>query len=183
MAYRIAFGGIHTESCTFNPVPTTADDFRVLRGDALRRDARYSFLNAYADAGAEFLPLLHAAAIPGGPVAREVYEAFKTEFLARLSALGPVDGLYLDMHGAMNVSGMDDAEGDWIAAARGVAELARSFNELLPIIPLWERYGNNPMNREFLDAPPEGDPIYANASADPFITYLILTGGVGPAAE
>lgn len=118
MVYRIAFGGIHTESSTFNPVPTTAEAFRVLRGDALRRDARYSFLDTYSGNGAEFLPLLHAAAIPGGPVARETYEAFKAEFLKRLSALGSVDGLYLDMHGAMNVSGMDDAEGDWITAAR-----------------------------------------------------------------
>ena len=32
----------------------------------------------------------------------------------------PIDGLYLAMHGAMNVEGMDDAEGDWISAARGV---------------------------------------------------------------
>ena len=32
----------------------------------------------------------------------------------------PIDGLYLAMHGAMNVEGMDDAEGDWISAARAV---------------------------------------------------------------
>ncbi len=115
MGYRIAFGGVHTESSTFNPVPTTLADFRVLRGDALRQDVRYSFLDAY---DATFLPLLHAAALPGGPVAREAYDALKDEFLARLSALGPLDGLYLDMHGAMNVSGMDDAEGDLITAAR-----------------------------------------------------------------
>ena len=115
MGFRIAFGGVHTESSTFNPVPTTLADFRVLRGDALRGDARYGFLDAY---DATFLPTLHADAIPGGPVARETYNAFKDEFLARLSALVPLDGLYLDMHGAINVSGMDDAEGDWIGAAR-----------------------------------------------------------------
>lgn len=114
---RIAFGGIHTESSTFNPVPTPFEAFRILRGEALRADESYSFLNAY---DAEFLPLLHAAAIPGGPVPRDVYEALKGEFITRLMALGPVDGLYLDMHGALNVSGMDDAEGDWIGAARAV---------------------------------------------------------------
>ncbi len=37
-----------------------------------------------------------------------------------MSASLPLDGLYLAMHGAMNVEGMDDAEGDWIAAARAV---------------------------------------------------------------
>ena len=119
MPYRIAFGGIHTESSTFNPVLTETEGFSVLCGDALRQSDRYHFLEAYSD-DAEFLPTLHARALPGGPVALETYEAFKLEFLSRLTDLGPVDGLFLDMHGAMNVSGMDDAEGDWIVAAREV---------------------------------------------------------------
>ena len=65
-----------------------------------------------------------------------------------------------------------------------VAELAQSFNELLPAIPLWERHGNNPLNRSFLDAPAADDPIYINPwgnANDAFIPYLILTGGMGPA--
>lgn len=56
--------------------------------------------------------------MPGGPVSRAAYETFKAEFLDRLQGALPVDGLYLAMHGAINVEGMDDAEGDWIAAAR-----------------------------------------------------------------
>ncbi len=119
MSYRIAFGGIHTESSTFNPVLTETEDFSVLRGDALRESDRYRFLEAYSD-DAEFLPTLHARALPGGPVAPQTYQTFKNEFLFRLTDYGPVDGLFLDMHGAMNVSGMDDAEGDWLAAARAV---------------------------------------------------------------
>ncbi len=62
-----------------------------------------------------------------------------------------------------------------------VEQLAVSFNELLPCIPLWERYGNNPLNRQYLDAPPSDDPIWLNAGADFFMTYLIMTGGIGPA--
>ncbi len=121
MRHRIAFGGIHTESSTLNPVPTRTEDFRVLRGDALRQNERYRFLDAYsAEYGAEFLPTVHAAALPGGPVTPQAYKAFKDEFLLRLAEYGPVDGLFLDMHGAMNVSGMNDAEGDWIGAARAV---------------------------------------------------------------
>lgn len=38
--------------------------------------------------------------------------------LAGLEARKPFDGLYLAMHGAMYVEGLEDAEGDWIAAAR-----------------------------------------------------------------
>lgn len=63
-----------------------------------------------------------------------------------------------------------------------IAQLAQSFNELLPCVPLWERYGNNPLNRKFLDAPAGDDPVYKNAGVDHFIPYLILTGKIGPAA-
>lgn len=114
---RIAVGGIHTECSTYSPVLMTTEDFRVLR-DADLLDADYfSFLQAD---GIEHMPLLHARAVPGGPVSRQAYETFKAEFLAKLEAALPIDGLYLAMHGAMNVAGMDDAEGDWISAARAV---------------------------------------------------------------
>jgi peptide/nickel transport system substrate-binding protein len=69
------------------------------------------------------------------------------------------------------------------AQAQLVDQLALSFNELLPCIPLWERYGNNPMNRKFLDVPAGDDPIYKNAGVDHFMPYLIMTGKAGPAKK
>ena len=51
---------------------------------------------------------------------RATYDAFKAEFIHSLKELLPLDGLYLPMHGAMYVEGMQDAEGDWISAAREV---------------------------------------------------------------
>ncbi|XHS77959.1 M81 family metallopeptidase [Burkholderiaceae bacterium UC74_6] len=116
---RIAFGGIHIECSTYNPVLTQQEDFVVLRGPVLAASPLFTFLGGH-EGSAEFLPLLHARAVPGGPVSRVTYEALKAEFLARLGELGPVDGLYLPMHGAMYVEGMEDAEGDWISAARAV---------------------------------------------------------------
>ncbi|MCA1440067.1 M81 family metallopeptidase [Ensifer sp. IC4062] len=115
---RIAVGGIHTECSTYSPVLMTGEDFRVLRGAELLQADYFSFLEAD---GFEHVPLLHARAVPGGPVSRAAYDAFKTEFLERLRAALPLDGLYLAMHGAIKVDGMDDAEGDWISAARAVA--------------------------------------------------------------
>ncbi len=60
-----------------------------------------------------------------------------------------------------------------------INKLALIFNELLPIIPLWERYGNNPA----LDGVrvtgwlPEGDPLYKNNMyLDNFVTIMILKG-------
>ncbi|MGO6664222.1 microcystin degradation protein MlrC [Rhizobium leguminosarum] len=114
---RIAVGGIHTECSTYNPVLNEEKDFRVLRGEALLAAPYFAFLGDY---DAEFLPTIHARAIAGGPVSRATYEAFKGEFLERLKPLLPLDGLYLAMHGAMYVEGMEDAEGDWISAARAL---------------------------------------------------------------
>lgn len=112
---RIAVGGIHTECSTYSPVLMTAADFRVLRGDGLTGHDYFAFLQNHP---AEVVPLLHARAVPGGPVARKTYEAFKAEFLALLEAAKPFDAIYLAMHGAMKVEGMWDAEGDWISAVR-----------------------------------------------------------------
>lgn len=112
---RIATGGIHIECSTYNPVLTRTEDFRVLRGDALLGAPYFSFLSDYP---AEFLPLLHARAVPGGPIAQETYVALRDEFLERLKAVLPVEGVYLAMHGAMFVEGMEDAEGDWICRTR-----------------------------------------------------------------
>ncbi len=112
---RIAVGGIHIECSTYNPVLNEEKDFRVVRGDALTAAPYFAFLKDY---DATFLPTIHARAIAGGPVARSTYERFKGEFLDRLKPLLPLDGLYLAMHGAMYVQGLEDAEGDWIAAAR-----------------------------------------------------------------
>lgn len=114
---RIAVGGIHTECSTYSPVLMQTEDFRVVRGKDLTQHEYFAFLHEFP---AEVMPLLHARAVPGGPVSREAYEAFKTEFLVRLTASLPVDAVYLAMHGAMKVDGMWDAEGDWIAAVRKV---------------------------------------------------------------
>lgn len=133
MTFRIAVGGIHTECSTSSPVLMQPEDFRVLRGPDLLAHEYFDFLQAD---GVDHLPLLHARAVPGGPVARATYEAFKAEFLDRLKTALPIDGLYLAMHGAMNVEGMDDAEGDWISAARAVV------GPDVPVAASYDLHGN-----------------------------------------
>ncbi|MEG3131800.1 M81 family metallopeptidase [Pantoea cypripedii] len=138
---RIAFGGIHTECSTYNPVLNYADDFRILRGDELTASPYFAFL---ADYDALFLPTFHARAIAGGPVARVTYEDFKQDFLSRLATLLPVDGVYLAMHGAVYVEGMEDAEGDWIAATRELV------GDDCPISVSYDLHGN--VTQRIIDA-------------------------------
>lgn len=115
---RIAVGGLHVECCTYNPAKLTACDFVIWRGEEMLGQPYFDVLKPFA---ATFLPTFYARAVPGGPIARDTYDAFKADFLARLRACLPVDGLYLAMHGAVYVEGMEDAEADWLGAARHVA--------------------------------------------------------------
>lgn len=113
---RIAIAGIATESCTFSPLPTRLEDFSLTRAVDPHFNELYPFLPKFPDV--EFLGTVTAKAMPGGPVEAGAYASLKGEILERLERLRPLDGLYLDMHGAMNVGGMDDAEGDFYSAIR-----------------------------------------------------------------
>jgi microcystin degradation protein MlrC len=119
--YRIAIGGIAIESSTFSPLASTLADFRILRGEEMH--ARYPFMPDWRfqeRADVTWLPCLYAGAIPGGPVTGDAYAAMKAELLERIRAVLPLDGFYLDLHGAMAVQGLDDAEGDLAAAIRAL---------------------------------------------------------------
>jgi len=114
---RIAYGGIGIECSTYSRLRTRMNEFTILRDAELTSSDRFKFLKRSSVA---FMPTLVATATPGGPVERKTYETIKAEFLKRLEALLPLDGLYLPMHGAMFVDGMQDAEADWYRAARKV---------------------------------------------------------------
>ena len=112
---RIAVAGLHVECSTYNPVLAREADFRVLRGPSMIKDGYFEFLTHFP---AEFITVLHARAIAGGPVEGAIYATWKAEILEGIRAALPLDGVYLAMHGAMFVEGLQDAEGDLISAVR-----------------------------------------------------------------
>jgi peptide/nickel transport system substrate-binding protein len=59
-----------------------------------------------------------------------------------------------------------------------VTKAAMAFNDLLPIVPLWERYGNNPVNEKKRVAkwPADSDPVYKNGGGDSFVSIMIYNG-------
>jgi peptide/nickel transport system substrate-binding protein len=103
-----------------------------------------------------------------------------------VSAAGP--GMNFPLEQETDVLGQVDLAAMVVSAAEGldesaqqaqITQLAQAYNELLPQIPLWERYGNNPA----LDGvrvtgwPPDDDPIYKNSPyADSFVVMMILDG-------
>jgi microcystin degradation protein MlrC len=114
VTWRIAVGGMAIESSTFSPHRSGAADFTTFRGAELL--ARYRALPAHPQV--DWVPLVYANALPGGAVERAFYEAVKAELLDGLRRALPLDGVYLDIHGAMTVLGMTDAEGDLAMAVR-----------------------------------------------------------------
>lgn len=117
---RVAICGLAIESSTFSPAQSTEESFRVRRG--LEVFTYYPFLSADSvdRKRAEWFPALRGHAIPGGIVTREAYEKLVTETLDSLRKNLPYDGIFLDIHGAMSVVGLDDPEGDFIIRIREV---------------------------------------------------------------
>jgi microcystin degradation protein MlrC len=152
---RIAIGGILHETATFIERPTRLSDFEagfgLFRGPAMIERFRGAnmcpggFLAAAEECGYDIVPLLWGFAYPSGMVDRQDYETLKAELLARLrdaeTSGGPIDGVLLDLHGSMVVEGIDDADGDVIAAVRGVVGRER------PIIVTTDLHSNHTPRR------------------------------------
>src|SRR5262245_64154522 len=151
---RIATGGISHETSTFAPTPTTLRDFEtglgLFRGPAIAE--RFSgtnnctggFIAGSERHGFELVPLVWTFAYPGGLIPRADYDVLKAEFLDRLGRAGPMDGVLLDLHGAMVIDGIDDGDGDFIEAVRHAVGPDR------PIVATFDLHGNHTQRR--LDA-------------------------------
>ena len=115
---RIGIGGISIESSTFSPHISGDEAFTERRGDVLLGYYPFMATGSELRESADWIPLLQARSLPGGAVARETYERLKAEILEGIRAEGPFDAFYFDIHGAMSVVGMTDAEGDLGGAVR-----------------------------------------------------------------
>jgi len=130
--YRIAVLEFAQETNSFSPVPTTLQNFDALgihRGGEVAGYAAeggnalsgfYGAVSDLDDGEIEIIPIFKATSMSGGPVKREVYDAFKSEMVMGLKMQLPLNGVFLALHGAMGVEGLIDPEGDLIAAAREV---------------------------------------------------------------
>jgi microcystin degradation protein MlrC len=112
---RIAIAGIGHESNSFTPLRTGLEQFHVRRGEQILQDPAWE---EFRNQGVEFVPTLTASASPHGLVERDAYLQLKEELLQRLEETLPVAGVYLSLHGAMEVEEIGDGESDLVAAVR-----------------------------------------------------------------
>lgn len=106
----IGIAGLGIESSTFSPARTAAAAFHPQRGEEIL--GRYPFLaegTALREACAWHGALL-GKSLPGGTVTSEAFAELSDELIRRLADLPPLDGFWYDIHGAMTVEGIDDAE-------------------------------------------------------------------------
>ena len=146
---RIAIGGFQHETNTFAPTPATYQDFAradgwpaLLRGremldvlDGINLPSA-GFIAAAKRQHHELVPLLWCSATPSGPVVQEAYERIAGELLERLTAAGPVDAVYLDLHGAMVAAHLPDGEGELLRRLR------RLVGPDLPIVASLDFHAN-----------------------------------------
>jgi microcystin degradation protein MlrC len=133
---RIAIGGFLHESHSFVAIPTDWPDFLqpgswpgVQRPATLIAGLRDTAvpaagaIRALEAAGATIAPLSWGFANPAGPVTAGAFERLAALIFADLQAAleeGPIDGLYLDLHGAMVAEHFPDAEGELLRRARAI---------------------------------------------------------------
>ena len=126
---RIAIAGFQHETNTFTPFPTTWSDFErggawpaLTRGDDIVSD--FAGLNIpisgfIAEAGDfELVPIVWIGAEPGGYVTSDAFERVCGLLLDGLAGAGRLDGIYLDLHGAMVTDDHQDGEGEILARVR-----------------------------------------------------------------
>lgn len=114
---RIAVGYFYQESTTFNPFLMDRGAFTLLEGEAGKE--RISATKVLEGLGAEVVPTIFASAISGGCVTKEAYRFFSDKIIDVLKR-EKVDGVWLHLHGSMEVVDVGSAEADLLRRIREV---------------------------------------------------------------
>ena len=104
---RIFATGISQESNSFNPLKSTYENFMIIKGEELRDRAGIKEL---IEAGFDVTTSIYARAVPGGTLKLADFRRLVEEMLAPLRAGGHFDGVFLPMHGALDVEFIGSAE-------------------------------------------------------------------------
>jgi microcystin degradation protein MlrC len=130
---RIAVGGFLHETNTFAPTKATYTDFvhgggwpAMARGAEVLEVMRNinvglaGFVEQADAYGWEMAPILACGASPSAHVTKDAFERIVTAMVEGIRAAGPLDAVYLDLHGAMVAEHIDDGEGEVLKRVREV---------------------------------------------------------------
>ncbi len=147
---KIGLAGFIHETNTFSNTPTPLENFvnqsgfypALMRGkDILQlKEGRINiassgFMQKADDLDLAVVPLLWCGTEPSQTVPQDVFDTIMGWILRELRDLGPYDGLYLDLHGAMVFGDLQDGE----------TEILRQVREVvgkIPIVVSLDLHGN-----------------------------------------
>ena len=154
---KVALAGFLHETNTFAPDPADLTAFQAGGGyvplvkgvgmfDALRcvNLGMAGALRVASEQGWDVVPVLWAGAIPSAPVTKQAFEQILDDIVDGMRAAGPLDGVFLDLHGAMVADHIDDGEGEILARVRAVV------GPDVPIAAALDLHGN--ISQGFVDA-------------------------------
>lgn len=131
---RIAIAKLQQETNDLNPIPTTRADFEAVgfyRGDDLFVEGKglegsvEGFLAGIGtwETQPQMVGIAHTAAWAIGRLTADCWSWLLGEYLGGIAAAiadGGLDGVYLILHGAMIVDGLDDPEGQLLRKVRDI---------------------------------------------------------------
>jgi microcystin degradation protein MlrC len=123
---RVGLVSLWQETNTYSSRPTTLEDFadfELLHGEAVAEQHRKtrSVIGGMLDTnGFQVVPIFSAGAWPAGPADRGTLEELFGRLERELLAAGGLDGILLNLHGAMVCAGVDDVELETVRLVRNV---------------------------------------------------------------
>jgi microcystin degradation protein MlrC len=123
---RIVIGGLGAESNSFSLERPGQHDAEVMKESEListnldRQTVIGGFIEAFKSRPVNLLPLPRIWWGATGVIDRKSYNWAKNLILRRLGGYAKVDGVLLDLHGAMQAEGIEDAEGVLMKEVRAI---------------------------------------------------------------
>lgn len=118
---RVLVGALMQESNSFSPRPSVWSDFHSVTGNEMLGWIAAAPL--FDAAGIEMVPSLFAYAVPGGILREDSYLRFKKQILdcfpdSCSPEANKIDGVWLYLHGALEVERIGSGEADLVSAIR-----------------------------------------------------------------
>lgn len=148
--FKIGIGGIIHETNTYSQTPTFIDDFLkpngfypglktgkdLLKfGDGTFNIAASGFLSACEANNFDPIPLIWCGAEPSAPLSQPDFDHLLEMLLESIRQNLPLDGLFLDLHGAMVYGALQDGETE-------ILRRARDLVGQIPIVVSLDLHGN-----------------------------------------
>src|SRR5665213_1085211 len=157
---RIAVGGFLHETNTFAPTKATYADFvhgggwpNLAQGADVLKVMRHinvglaGFVEQAEQNGWELVPTISCGASPSAHVTEDAFERIVKVMVEGIRVAGPIDAVYLELHGAMVTEHLDDGEGEILARVR------KAVGKDLPLVVSLDLHANvTPQMVEHADA-------------------------------